>query len=130
VARDFNAEKLKSIWPISYQLYHLCNKTLGHLYSTHRSAYKALPHPPYGKSDHNYILLIPAYKPKLKTGSTSDARPSIQKWSDEVHAKLHDCFASTDWNMFWDWSDNIEKFTTSVHRQRHPHSDHTYHGFH
>jgi hypothetical protein len=33
-------------------------KTLDHLYSTHRDAYKALPHPPFGKSDHNSILLL------------------------------------------------------------------------
>ena len=45
----------------------MCNqreKTLDHLYSTHRDAYKALP--PFGKSDHNTILLIPAYKQQLK----------------------------------------------------------------
>ena len=34
--------------------------------------------------------------------------------SDEADASLQDCFASTDWNMFWDWSDSIEVFTTSV----------------
>jgi hypothetical protein len=40
--------------------------TLDHLYSTHRDAYKALPRPTFGKSDHNFILLIPAYKQQLK----------------------------------------------------------------
>jgi hypothetical protein len=45
-------------------------KTLDLLYSTHR--YKALPHPPFGKSDHNSILLIYAYKLKIKAGSNSD----------------------------------------------------------
>ena len=48
----------------------MCNqrgkKPLDHLYSTLRDAYKALPHPPFGKSDHNSNLLIPAYKQKLK----------------------------------------------------------------
>ena len=39
---------------------------------------------------------------------------SIQKWSDDADAKLHDCFASTDWNIFWDSSDGIEEYTTSV----------------
>jgi hypothetical protein len=39
---------------------------------------------------------------------------SIKKWSDEADAKLQDCFASTDWNMFWDSSDGIEEYTTSV----------------
>ena len=28
--------------------------------------------------------------------------------------KLQDCFASTDWNKFWDSSDGIEEYTTSV----------------
>ena len=41
-------------------------KTLDHLYSTHRDAYKALPRPLFGKSDHNFIPLIPAYKQKIK----------------------------------------------------------------
>jgi hypothetical protein len=37
-----------------------------------------------------------------------------KKWSDEADAKLQDCFAITDWNMFWDSSDGIEEDTTSV----------------
>ena len=39
---------------------------------------------------------------------------SIIKWSDESDAELQHCFASTDWNMFWDSSDGIEEYTTSV----------------
>jgi hypothetical protein len=35
------------------------------------------------------------------------------KWSDEADAKLQDCFASTDWNIFWNSSNGIE-YTTSV----------------
>ena len=46
-------------------------KTLDYLYFTHRDVYKALPRPPFGKSAHNSILLIPAYKQKLKQVSTS-----------------------------------------------------------
>ena len=68
VARDFNAGKLKSVLPNLYQHVNKCatrGKTiLDHLYSTHRDGYKVLP--PFGKSDHNSILLIPAYKHKLK----------------------------------------------------------------
>jgi hypothetical protein len=37
-----------------------------------------------------------------------------KKWSDEADAKLQDCSASTDWNMFRDSSDGIEEYTTSV----------------
>ncbi|KAK6304264.1 hypothetical protein J4Q44_G00248500 [Coregonus suidteri] len=32
----------------------------------------------------------------------------------DADAKLQDCFASTDWNMFRDSSDSIEEYTTSV----------------
>ena len=39
---------------------------------------------------------------------------SIKKWPDEADAKLQDCFAITDWNMFRDSSDGIEEYTTSV----------------
>ena len=61
VAGDFHAGKLKSTLPHFY-LHVTCatrgKKTLDHLYSTHRDTYKALPCPPFGKSDHNSILLI------------------------------------------------------------------------
>ena len=86
--------------------------TLDHLYSTHREAYKALPHAPFGKSDHNSILLIPAYKQKLK--QEAPVTRSIEKWSDEADVKLQDSFAITDWNMFRDSSDCIVEYTTSV----------------
>ena len=36
------------------------------------------------------------------------------KWSDDADAKLQECFVSTDWNMLWDSSDDIEEYTTSV----------------
>jgi hypothetical protein len=69
VAGDFNAGKLKSILPHFYQHVKCATrgkKTLEHLYSTHRDLYEALVCPPFGKSDHISILLIPAYKQKLK----------------------------------------------------------------
>ena len=34
--------------------------------------------------------------------------------SDDTDATLQDCFVSTDWNMFWDPSNGIEEYTTSV----------------
>ena len=82
------------------------------LYSNHREAYKALPRPPFGKSDHNFILLIPANKQKLK--QEVPVTRSIQKSSNDTDGTLQDCFASTDWNMFRDSSNGIEEYTTSV----------------
>ena len=66
----------------------------------------------FGKSDHNSILLIPAYKQKLK--QEVPVTRSTRKWSDNTDATLQDCFASTDWNMFWDSSNGIEEYITSV----------------
>ena len=87
-------------------------KTLDHLYSTHRDACKALPRSPFGKSDHNSILQIPAYRQKLK--QEAPVTRSLRKWIDDADATLQDCFASTDWNMFRDTSNSIEEYTTSV----------------
>ena len=69
MAGDFNAGKLESVLPNFNQHVKCATRgkiILDHLYSTHKDAYKALPRPPFGKSDHNSILLIPAYKQKLK----------------------------------------------------------------
>ena len=113
LARDFNAGKLKSVSPNFYQRVKCSTRgkeTLDHLYSTHRDAYKALPRPPFGNSDHKYILLIPEYKQQLK--QEGPVTRSIKKWSDKAEVKLQDCLASTDWNMFWDSSDGIEEYTT------------------
>ena len=114
MAGDFNAGKLWSVLPHFYQHVKCATrggkKLLHHLYLTHRDAYKDLPRPPFSKSDHNSILLIPAYKLKQEAPVTW----SIKKWLDEADAKLHDFFASTDWNMFQDSSDGIEEYTTSV----------------
>ena len=94
----------------------MCNqrkKNSGLPITPHRDAYKGLPHPSLGKSDHNSILLIPAYKQKLKQEvpvnsviSNSDSRQMMRM--------LQDCFASTDRNVFRDSSNGIEEYTTSV----------------
>jgi hypothetical protein len=55
-------------------------KHLDHLYSTYRNVYIALPHPPFGKSDHNSILLIPANKQILK--QEPPVTLFIKKWSE------------------------------------------------
>ena len=79
---------------------------------TQRGVISALSRPLFGKSDHNSILLIPAYKQKLK--HEVPVTRSIRKWSDDVDATLQDCFASTNWNMFRDSSNGIEEYTTSI----------------
>ena len=115
MAGDFIAGKLKSVLPHFYQYVKFATRgktILDNLYPTQWDVYKSLPHPPFGKFDHSYILLIPAYKHKLK--QEAPVTLSIKKWSDEADAKLQDCFAITNWNMFQDSSDGIEEYTTSV----------------
>lgn len=42
------------------------DSTLDHCYMPFRQGYKANSHPPFGKSDHKSILLLPAFKQRLK----------------------------------------------------------------
>jgi hypothetical protein len=76
-------------------------------FSTHRDAYKALLCPPFGKSDHKSILMIPAYEQKLK--QKGPVTRSIRKWSDDPDAMVQDCFATIYWNMFRGSSNGIEE---------------------
>lgn len=102
VAGDFNAGKLKSILPHFYQHVKCATrgeKTLDHLYSTLRDAYKALPHPPFGKSDHNSILLIPTYKQKLK--QEVPLTHSIRKWSDDYVDWTKSFLVSFNLSLCW-----------------------------
>jgi hypothetical protein len=54
------------------------DEVLDHFYSTHKHAYKALPRPPFGKSDHDSILLLPVYKQKMKKEVSTNR--SVEKW--------------------------------------------------
>jgi hypothetical protein len=80
LACELNAGKLKSVLPHYYQ-HVTCatrgDKTLDHLYSARRNRYKALPLANLTKS---LVFLIPAYKQKLPTGSTSDMLNTEVVW--------------------------------------------------
>jgi hypothetical protein len=56
--------------------------------------------------------MIPAYKQKFK--QETPVTQSIKMWSDDADAMLQNCFASTDWNIFRDSSNDNEEYTTSV----------------
>jgi hypothetical protein len=65
VAGDFNKENLRTRLPKLYQNFDCLSratKTLDHCYSNFWNAYKALPRTPFGKSDHDSILLLPFYR--------------------------------------------------------------------
>ncbi len=111
--RDFNKANFRTIAPKYFQ--HITINTRGdhildHCYSPFRDAYKSLPRPPFGKSDHSSVLLLPAYRQKLKR--EAPALRTLQYWSDQSDAILQDCFDHMDWDMFRAASvDDIEAYS-------------------
>ena len=84
-----------------------------HCYSNFRDTFKALPRPPFGKSDHDSILLLPAYRQKPE--QEMPVLRSVQRWSDQSDSTLQDRFDHVDWDMFWIASDNnIDVYADSV----------------
>ncbi len=59
---------------------------------------------PLGKSDHSPVLLLPAYRQKLKR--ETPALRTIQLWSDQSDSMLQDCVDYVDWDMFRAASDD------------------------
>ncbi len=116
ITGDFNKANFRTIAPKYFQ--HVTINTRGdrildHCYTSFRDAYKSLPRPPFGKSDHSSVLLLPAYRQKLKC--EAPALRTIQCWSDQSDATLQDCFDHVDWDMFRAASDDdIEAYSDSV----------------
>ncbi len=113
---DFNKANFRTIAPKYFQ--HITINTRGdcildHCYSPFRDAYKSLPRPPFGKSDHSSVLLLPAYRQKLKR--VAPALRTIQCWSDQSDTTLQDCFDHVDWDIFRAApDDDIEAYSDSV----------------
>ncbi len=101
LAGDFNHADLKSVFPKIHQHVDFPtwgNNTLDFVYTPQRGAYKALPLPHLGTSDHIIVMLIPAYRPIVKV--TKPVHKQIQVWPEGSSEALQDCFNTTDWNMF------------------------------
>ena len=116
VAGDFNEANLRTRLPKFYQNINCCTRlsnTLDHCYSNFRDAYKALPHPPFGKSDHDSILLLPFYGQKRK--QEAPMLRCIQCWTDQSDYTLQDCYGHMDWDMFRvDSENNIDVYSDSL----------------
>ncbi len=100
LAGDFNHADLKSVFPKIHQHVEFPTQgnTLYFVYTTQRGAYKALPLPHLGTSDHITVMLMPAYRPIFKV--TKPVHKQIQVWLEGSSEALQDCFNTTDWNMF------------------------------
>lgn len=70
--------------------------TLDQVYTNIKQAFRAVPHPHLGNSDHLSVMLIPAYRP-LWTRN----KPSVkQNRGVGTTSPLQDCFDCTDWTVF------------------------------
>jgi len=96
VAGDFNQAKLKDVLPRFHQHVTLAtrgNNTLDQVYTNRREAYRAVPSPNLGFSDHISILLVPTHHPVLKDNNPTE-KP-ITVWPYGAVSKLQDCFECT-----------------------------------
>ncbi len=101
IAGDFNHANLKTGLPKFYQHVNFATRgdnTLDFVYTTVKNAYKAVPRPHLGYSDHISVMLIPAYRPLLKRAKP--VQKLITIWPENATSTLQDCFQCTDWNMF------------------------------
>ncbi|KAK1794571.1 hypothetical protein P4O66_001297 [Electrophorus voltai] len=88
------------------------NRTLEHCYTPYKDSYKALAHPPFGKSDHPAIFLLPKYKQSLKR--EAPVQREVMRWTDQSVAALQDALDDADWDMFWCSTDNFSEFMEAV----------------
>ncbi|KAK1803915.1 hypothetical protein P4O66_003855 [Electrophorus voltai] len=115
VVGDFNSANLKRAVPNLYQ--HVTfptrgNRTLDHCYTPYKDSYKALAHPPFGKSDHAGIFLLPKYKQRLKREAPVERE--VARWTDQSVAALQDALDDADWDMFQHSTDDVSEFTEAV----------------
>ena len=99
------------------------DKTLDHCYTVYKGAYHASARAPLGKSDHNTVILIPAYRQKLKT--VKPVKKTVKRWSPESTEALRGCFECTDWSVFehacTDLDENRDTVTAYVWNRASPH---------
>ncbi len=93
------------------------DNTLDCVYTNIQGAYRALPRPHLGLSDHITILLAPAYRPLLRR--IRPTKKTVTVWPSDAAFVLQDCFQCTDWQVFKDAAMcegevDLEEYTSSV----------------
>uniref|UniRef100_A0A3B3H7K8 Reverse transcriptase domain-containing protein n=1 Tax=Oryzias latipes TaxID=8090 RepID=A0A3B3H7K8_ORYLA len=101
IAGDFNHVNLTDTLPKFHQ--HINFPTRGNnildcVYTNKKDAYRAVPHPHLGFSDHIAIMLAPVYHPLLRRQAPTQR--TITVWPSEAASALQDCFQHTDWQIF------------------------------
>lgn len=120
LAGDFNHADLKTVLPKFHQQIHFPTRghnTLDCVYTQHKGAYKATPLPHIGASDHLTIMLMPAYRQRVK--AIKPVLKEVRVWPQEATSALQDCFETTDWEMFKEAATyncliDVEEYTDTV----------------
>ena len=115
VVGDFNHTCLSKALP-RYKQHVDCptrkDKTLNHCYTVYKGAYHASARAPLGKSDHNTVISIPAYRQELK--AVKPVKKTVKKWSPESTEALRGCFECTDWSVFEHACTDLDEYTDTV----------------
>ncbi|KAK0154408.1 hypothetical protein N1851_003517 [Merluccius polli] len=120
VAGDFNHSNLKTVLPKFHQ-YVSCttrgDKYLDHVYSNMTNAYKAIPLPHLGQSDHLSWFSLPKYTPLIKR--VKPTVRTVKVWPEGADSALQYHFESTDWSVFatqatLDSHTDIDSYASSV----------------
>ena len=120
VAGDFNHSSLKTVLPKFHQ--HVsCStrgvKTLDHVYTNMAGAYKAVPLPHLGQSDHLSLFLLPKYTPLIRR--VKPTVRTVKVWPEGADTALQLRFEHTDWRAFaiqatLDSHTDIDSYASSV----------------
>ncbi|KAK3530808.1 hypothetical protein QTP70_002838 [Hemibagrus guttatus] len=115
VAGDFNRANLKRAAPNFHQ--HITcptmgGRTLDHCYTQFKDCYKAQSRPPFGKSNHVAIFLMPRSKQRLK--QEDPVQQDVMYWMDRTVASLQDTLDEADLDMFIRSSDDVNVFMEAV----------------
>lgn len=68
------------------------------VYTSRKGACEASPLPHIGLSHHITVMLMPAYRPRVKVEKPLGKEISV--WPDGSMCALQECLATTDWDMF------------------------------
>ena len=112
---DFNQCHLNGVLPTFEQYIDIPTRngaTLDKCYGNIPKAYVGKPCHRLGKSDHQNIRLLPAYKQKLKR-----SRPVTKQryaWTDDSTEELRAAFDCTDWDLLFNSSSSLDEATDAI----------------
>lgn len=120
VSGDFNQADMKTVLPHFHQHVDFAingKTTLDRAYTNVKDAFREVPRPPFGSSDHLSEMLLPAYKPLVKREKPTVWQ--VRVWSEGAMEALQDCFDCTDWEIFktaatYNHHINIDEYAESV----------------